>query len=240
MQAYLAELSQLSAASLPASPAVRSEVTARLQAEGAGTEALWHWHVCGVRKEAQGTDKEGGVAHGFTCGVWQIFHFLSVAGSKQEPAAADTVGTAHTAALAASAAQTEAAVHDIVDLAFACSVCRQNFLDEFKSCAFRRCSAATYASSSVDPFVRLQLWMYRLHNGVSTRLFDELQAGPPEQRPQVRGWSVCLSVWCSSFPSFPVSHSLSLTHTHPPHALPLLSSPTGAVAGRAVSQVQRE
>lgn len=41
----------------------------------------WAWNVCGVDKAKARGRSTGSIATSFTCGVWQLFHFLSVAPS---------------------------------------------------------------------------------------------------------------------------------------------------------------
>jgi thiol-disulfide isomerase/thioredoxin len=138
-------------------------------------EKKWHWHVCGVKGNSA-VSTEGDVGHSFTCGLWQLFHFLSVAGSSSNYEHAPNELSLK------PAAEIEAVIHDVIEHAFSCTVCKENFLKEYKSCAFGRCTVKIIKNNDLDPFLRIQMWLFKLHNGVSTRLFDELEAGPQEER----------------------------------------------------------
>lgn len=54
---------------------------------------------------------------------------------------------------------------------FACSVCQENFLQEYDSCSFNRCTRLTGDKSKVvSNWKQLPLWLWETHNDVNVRL----------------------------------------------------------------------
>jgi len=163
-QAYLDQLDPAEAA-----VTIRKDISKLFEA------VPWQWKVCGVRGGSGAG--AGSVAASFTCGVWQLLHFLSLA-----PSLVSAQADKDTLVLREDAEALEKSMRDLVKHVFACKVCRDNFLKDYDSCSFGRCSGEAHDALQVDPFLRVQAWLFRLHNGVSTRLYDELEVGPHDQR----------------------------------------------------------
>jgi hypothetical protein len=98
------------------------------------SEAPLHWELC----------------PGYTCGLWTLFHILSVQSGFQ--------GT--------SPVVTMEAVRGFVESFFGCAACRSHFLDSYENCRHGRCDIT---ESDVDNRA-LVLWLWRLHNAVNLRV----------------------------------------------------------------------
>ena len=118
------------------------------------------WRVCGLST----TNSTSSADKAYTCGLWLLTHFMTVAGGR-----GDNV----------SAAQVESAIHGLVSHLFTCSLCRKHFLETFNNCSFGRCSNGEGESSDLA-FARLQLWLFRVHNAVTARIYREQGAGDEE------------------------------------------------------------
>ncbi|KAJ1460257.1 hypothetical protein M885DRAFT_510077 [Pelagophyceae sp. CCMP2097] len=81
----------------------------------------------------------------YTCGLWALFHSLTVS-DRVAPAAA------------------AACIRAVVDHFFACAPCREHFLKMYDGCAHGRCDSAENDSAA------LPLWLWRTHNAVNARV----------------------------------------------------------------------
>jgi hypothetical protein len=86
-------------------------------------------------------------------------HFLTVAGAK--------VSAKHDTLVSADLVQST--IRALVAELFTCSSCRKHFLTAFDDCSFNRCGTTNDSLG----FPRLQLWLFRLHNAVTTRIYKE-------------------------------------------------------------------
>lgn len=140
--------------------ALRPAVSKNLRSKGGGAVL---WSVCGVSVSTKGKDQ----GHGYTCGLWLLMHFLTVAAAREGEGAAEAV-------------LVQASIRATISQLFTCSACRTHFLRAFDDCSFNRCAQP---NSPLDPTLalpRLQLWLYRLHNAVTARILVEKGGSYPE------------------------------------------------------------
>lgn len=109
----------------------------------------------------------------YTCGLWSLFHLLSVKSGEGE----------------VSPAMTMEVIHHFVEYLFGCETCRNHFLASYDSCAFGRCEIG----ESMDNRA-LVLWLWRLHNAVNIRTALETTSARPLDLTDVL-WPVCEECW---------------------------------------------
>ena len=132
---------------------------------------------------------------GYTCGLWTLFHIV-------------TVGTVEWNLLAADHQLTTLDVADslrnFIEHFFQCDACRAHFLSEYDSCSHDRCNRLTSdQTSSFEEWKELPLWLYETHNGVNARLRQERMANK-ENEDTTSEWQVqwppeydCPKCWLS-------------------------------------------
>jgi hypothetical protein len=118
------------------------------------------------------------------CAVWQLFHAISI-----------LIAIKYTVVTAAEAVPE---YRFMVDNFLSCTVCKQHFLLSYDGCLFGRCDVLGAANPTPDLQSKaLVLWLWRLHNAVSTRVLKEQpalsQGGSVDRRfPAYRD---CPSCW---------------------------------------------
>ena len=121
-------------------------------------------------------------AHGFTCGLWDLFHIISIGASLQDHQLygfhAGYLTSHHDVALI---------IRNFVANFFACDVCRWNFIDMFDNCGHDHCNRLPSESSIIlgesgetgrgaELVKELPLWLFQVHNAVNVRLMGEAAA----------------------------------------------------------------
>lgn len=147
---------------------------------------------------------KGVVGMGYTCGLWQLFHIISVGVVEYNlmiPAADDTVLVELTLPTT-HAAET---LRNFVEHFFGCDVCRLNFLKAYDSCAFDRCNRLTANEMNGDQWILFPIWLFETHNAVNARLFREkadrenrLATPAEEVATQWPAKNVCPKCWLDS------------------------------------------
>lgn len=107
---------------------------------------------------------------GFTCGLWELFHAMTVGlvdfnNMVHEKRRISTEKAAHT-------------LRDFIENFFQCSECRANFLKAYDSCSHNRCRRLStdvdgLARDKITAWAQLPLWLFETHNGVNVRLMKE-------------------------------------------------------------------
>jgi thiol oxidase len=105
---------------------------------------------------------------GFTCGLWQLFHIVTVSlvewnsqAHKEDVISPTTVATA---------------IRDFVEHFFACDECRTNFLEMYDGCKYGLCNhfnTPTSFNGGRETSIWLPIWLWQAHNDVNVRLFRE-------------------------------------------------------------------
>jgi len=102
---------------------------------------------------------------GYTCGLWGLFHIVSVGVVEHNARnAATAIATRHAGEV----------LRNYIDHFFQCDVCRMNFLSMYDTCAFNGCHRLSdEPSSSKEEWRELPLWLWETHNDVNVRLLGE-------------------------------------------------------------------
>lgn len=107
---------------------------------------------------------------GYTCGLWELFHSMTVGlvdynGLVHEKRRIATEDAAHT-------------LRDYVENFFGCVECRNNFLTMYDSCAHDRCNRLVTDVTGLPEekqriWAQMPLWLFEAHNAVNVRLMKE-------------------------------------------------------------------
>jgi len=112
-----------------------------------------------------------GAETGYTCGLWALLHYLTVAAAEQPPSPAPGPGVAPGTAAAPPVPRpwdttaVMAVTRAMVASLFGCGQCRAHFLAAYDGCAHGRCDVGP------TDYAALQLWLFRLHNAVTLNAF---------------------------------------------------------------------
>ena len=124
---------------------------------------------------------------GYTCGLWQLFHIMTVGVveyNRDNPA----IPTRH-------ASET---LRNYIEHFFQCDVCRMNFLQMYDNCAFDGCHRLSNRPSSLEHEWReLPIWLWETHNDVNVRLMGERLDQNNEPKPN--SWESQQARWPSLF-----------------------------------------
>jgi len=112
----------------------------------------WSWRTCTY----------GDNTMGYTCGLWQLFHVMSV-GVVEYNRHNPPIPTRH-------ASET---LRNYIDHFFQCDVCRMNFLSMYDTCAFDGCHRLSENPSLLEQEWReLPLWLWETHNDGAFPFFN--------------------------------------------------------------------
>lgn len=122
--------------------------------------ALLEWKTCrplpnSFSQKHGSRIKDNRLGGGYTCGLWLLFHYITVAS-----------GTSRVV----SAVTAMEAIHSFVNYFFACEACRTHFLEAYDACSLGRCDITS------QDYVKLQVWLWRFHNTVTSRVFRDTTA----------------------------------------------------------------
>jgi thiol oxidase len=122
--------------------------------------------------------------NGYTCGLWQLFHVMSVGLVEHNKHSKSPIPTRYVAET----------LRNYIENFFQCDVCRMNFLYMYDSCAFDGCHRlSNQASTSEHDWKEFPLWLWETHNDVNVRLMGERlqrdnQEGPSDWEQQQARW----------------------------------------------------
>lgn len=146
--------------------------------------------------------KHGDVDAGYACGLWQLFHAVTVGAVDGNRAAAFAAHRVQPATVART-------LRDFVDAFFGCDACRRNFVAAFDAGAHRRRERLREELSPSSPllsanakhghgtttaitttteadWIELPLWLFDTHNAVNVRLQAEKAAREHRPAPTAR------------------------------------------------------
>jgi hypothetical protein len=113
-----------------------------------------------------------GAETGYTCGLWALLHYLTVAAAEQPPSPAPVLGPGVAPGTAVppaphpwDTAAVMAVTRAVVASLFGCGQCRAHFLAAYDGCAHGRCDVGP------TDYAALQLWLFRMHNAVTLNAF---------------------------------------------------------------------
>ena len=101
---------------------------------------------------------------GYTCGLWQLFHILTIGLVEWNEMALDESQRISTH----SAGET---IRNFIDHFFQCEECKIHFLHEYDACGHDRCNRLTHDTHGRGrtDWMQLPLWLFETHNGVNAR-----------------------------------------------------------------------
>jgi len=104
---------------------------------------------------------------GYTCGLWQLFHIITVGVVEwnlmiQSDDGSRIVDTASSALT----------IRNFVEHFFGCDVCRLNFVNAYDSCFLNRCHRLI-PDETLESWIQLPVWLWEMHNAVNVRLLKE-------------------------------------------------------------------
>jgi len=107
---------------------------------------------------------------GYTCGLWELFHVMTV-GLSERMLLGHEIDSDFSTSRAADV------LRNYVASFFGCSECQKHFLSMYDSCSFDRCSRLTndipFDVSPLEHWRELPLWLWEVHNDVNVRLMKE-------------------------------------------------------------------
>jgi thiol oxidase len=106
--------------------------------------------------------------NGYTCGLWELFHIMTigVVEFNEHAVSKSELASFHTEEVALK-------LRDYVENFFGCEVCRQHFLGAYDSCSLDRCHRLVKVAGEKRYWVQLPLWLFEEHNAVNVRLMKE-------------------------------------------------------------------
>ena len=115
---------------------------------------------------------QGEPGRGFTCGLWESFHAITVGVVNYNFNQVDDADLIAPESAARS-------IRDFVAYFLHCTECTEHFLQMYDTCAYKRCQRLTKVTkltgdkTSELEWRALPLWLYEVHNGVNVRLRKE-------------------------------------------------------------------
>ena len=141
--------------------------------------------------------EKGKPGNGYTCGLWELFHVITIGSVEWNTMAAKDMRI--------STVDAADALRDYIEHFFACDECRKNFLIMYDACQFQRCDRLTsdISDAAKDDWKQLPLWLWETHNDVNVRLLaeDRKEKGLPkataheEQRVRWPSKANCPKCW---------------------------------------------
>ncbi|CAB9522177.1 Sulfhydryl oxidase 1 [Seminavis robusta] len=113
----------------------------------------------------------------YTCGLWTLFHIMTVGVVEFNTAAADPTGRF-------DVQDVSQLLRDFVQHFLLCDECTQHFTQEYDACSYDRCtrlkknSGEQAEQQQLDDWKELALWLLETHNGVNLRLALERITAP--------------------------------------------------------------
>lgn len=134
---------------------------------------------------------------GYTCGLWELFHIVTVGTVEFNMMISTDDGQ-----IVIQTEDTASKIRNFVESFFGCEVCRTNFLQAFDTCSFNRCSRLSNEAYSDVQWLQLPVWLWETHNAVNVRLLNEKaerENWKPKQRDEIdKQWpsrSACPKCW---------------------------------------------
>lgn len=114
---------------------------------------------------------------GYTCGLWELFHVVTVG----------VVDFNRASVFAENRLATESVarmIRDYVDRFFGCEICRHHFVTDFDACALNRCERLLWnVTGEESDWIELPLWLFEMHNSVNVRLQVEKAVREHQPKP---------------------------------------------------------
>jgi thiol-disulfide isomerase/thioredoxin len=130
---------------------------------------------------------------GYSCGLWQLFHIMSV-GLVEYNLMIGSEDPSVLEAMSVSTVHLADTLRNFVEHFFACEECRRHFVKDYDGCSYERCSRLSSHAYNYDQWIQLPTWLFETHNAVNQRLVRERAAR--EQR-EISDEEVHQSQWPS-------------------------------------------
>lgn len=141
---------------------------------------------------------------GYTCGLWELFHIVSVGLVEYNMmiSANDDIVLGEVSLTTVHGSEV---LRNFIDSFFGCEVCRLNFVSAYDACAHDRCNRLTDQDMSPKQWIQFPVWLFETHNAVNARLLREKadrenRVATPEEEVE-RRWppkSSCPKCWTDS------------------------------------------
>jgi hypothetical protein len=105
---------------------------------------------------------------GYTCGLWELFHIMTVGVVEWNMMISTDDG-----GMVYGTEDVAKTLRNFVANFFGCEVCRKNFVEAFDDCRFDRCTRLLSESYKVAEWMQLPVWLWEMHNAVNVRLLQE-------------------------------------------------------------------
>jgi hypothetical protein len=113
---------------------------------------------------------------GYTCGLWQLLHLVTIGMVHHNQQQIETNKNQHQSldTNLLSTMRTADTIRNYIEYYFTCDECRLNFIQMYENCNFERCTRLSM-DSSLEPsdWKELALWLWEVHNDVNVRLLHE-------------------------------------------------------------------
>lgn len=120
---------------------------------------------------------------GYTCGLWELFHIVSVGLVEYNLMIFLNDDDATTFEMQISDAHAAEVMRNFIEHFFGCEVCRKKFLLAFDGCVHDHCTRFNDEWASEEQWIQFPVWLFEVHNSVSVRLLHEsAQRGDAKRR----------------------------------------------------------
>jgi thiol-disulfide isomerase/thioredoxin len=123
--------------------------------------------------------------NGYTCGLWSLFHILTVGVTEHNVNVVDQEELQSFIATE-SVADT---LKDFIEMFFQCEACTSHFVNGYEQCEFDRCKRlSSQPGGTLQEWKELPLWLLETHNAVNIRLqreqFERQDKPQPTEKEQ--------------------------------------------------------
>lgn len=110
----------------------------------------------------------GEEAMGYTCGLWELFHIMTigVVEYNEQVVSDDGYSFYRTEEVAEQ-------LRNYIANFFGCEICRMHFLNAYDTCALDRCNRLSDKKGDLADWKQLPIWLFETHNAVNVRLMKE-------------------------------------------------------------------
>ncbi len=110
----------------------------------------------------------GDPAMGYTCGLWELFHIMSIGLVEF-----NMMVTTEDDYAFYRPADTAVVLRNFIENFFGCEVCRIHFLQAYDGCEYNGCERLVDYAGTLEEWTEFPIWLYEFHNGVNVRLMKE-------------------------------------------------------------------
>lgn len=115
---------------------------------------------------------KGVAGMGYSCGLWQLFHIMSV-GLVEYNLMIATEDQDILESVSVSTVQMAETLRNFIEHFFGCEECRSNFVQVYDTCGHERCSRLSEHVHNYDQWIQFPTWLFETHNAINARLVRE-------------------------------------------------------------------